>query len=227
MGLVNRVDRELADPLAFRTGAGNQVHAYGWPPASATAAVSLPRGSLAGIEFDADGDAVLSGNGWHWVILRGRSRSPCRLAKDLIGRCPKRTQRFLIDGNSMAYRAFFALPDSWQPPTAARPTRFRSGINDGQVDLGLPARQIAVAWDAGMSGREVVYPEYKAQRPPKPDLLRQQWPHLLKWSKRSDTNVKVDGYEADDVIATLTKQASMVDIPVVVVTVGTATPTSW
>ncbi|HNC06844.1 MAG TPA: DNA polymerase I, partial [Solirubrobacterales bacterium] len=82
---------------------------------------------------------------------------------------------FLIDGNSMAYRAFFALPDS-MATADGRPTNAIFGLASMMVKLisDYRPRQIAVAWDAGMSGREVVYPEYKAQRPPKPDLLRQQ-----------------------------------------------------
>jgi len=127
---------------------------------------------------------------------------------------------FLIDGNSMAYRAFFALPDS-MATADNRPTNAIFGLASMLVKLisDYRPKQIAVAWDAGMSGREVVYPEYKAQRPPKPDLLRQQWPHLLEMVEAFGyTNVKVDGYEADDVIATLTRQASAVNIPVVVVT---------
>ena len=38
---------------------------------------------------------------------------------------------------------------------------------------------VVVAWDAGMSGREVTYDLYKAQRKPRPDLLREQWPQFL------------------------------------------------
>lgn len=127
---------------------------------------------------------------------------------------------FLIDGNSMAYRAFFALPDS-MATADGRPTNAIFGLASMLVKLisDYRPRQIAVAWDAGMSGREVVYPEYKSHRPPKPDLLRQQWPHLLEMVDAFGyTNVKVDGYEADDVIATLTRKASAVNIPVVVVT---------
>ncbi|HEY8501451.1 MAG TPA: DNA polymerase I, partial [Solirubrobacterales bacterium] len=64
------------------------------------------------------------------------------------------------------------------------------------------------AWDAGMSGREKTYKEYKAQRPGRPDLLREQWPHLMPLVEAFGyTNVKVDGYEADDVIATLARRA--------------------
>ena len=59
-----------------------------------------------------------------------------------------------------------------------------------------------------MSGREKVYEPYKAQRKPRPDLLREQWPHLPPLAEAFGfTNVKVEGYEADDVIAALARQA--------------------
>src|SRR3954454_20796539 len=78
---------------------------------------------------------------------------------------------------------------------------------------------VVVAWDAGMSGREVTYDLYKAQRKPRPDLLREQWPHLMPLVEAFGyTNVKVEGYEADDVIASLTRQAREEGIPVMVVT---------
>ncbi|MEX2106227.1 MAG: DNA polymerase I, partial [Solirubrobacterales bacterium] len=78
---------------------------------------------------------------------------------------------------------------------------------------------VVVAWDAGMSGREVTYDLYKAQRKPRPDLLREQWPHLMPLVEAFGyTNVKVEGYEADDVIASLVRQAREQGIEVVVVT---------
>ncbi|MDQ2621888.1 MAG: DNA polymerase I, partial [Actinomycetota bacterium] len=130
------------------------------------------------------------------------------------------SELFLIDGNSMAYRAFFALPDS-MATADGRPTNAIFGLASMMVKLISDYRpsQIVVAWDAGMSGREVVYPEYKSHRPPKPDLLREQWPHLLRLVDAFGyPNVKVDGYEADDVIASLAADATRREIPVVVVT---------
>ncbi len=77
---------------------------------------------------------------------------------------------------------------------------------------------VVVAWDAGMSGREVTYKEYKAQRKSRPDLLREQWPHLGPIAEAFGfTNVKAEGFEADDLIATLTKRATDLGIPVMVV----------
>ncbi len=127
---------------------------------------------------------------------------------------------FLIDGNSLAYRAFFALPDS-MATADGRPTNAVFGLASMMVKLISDYRptQIVVAWDAGMSGREEVYPEYKAQRPPKPDLLRAQWPHLIELVEAFGyTNIKVDGYEADDVIASLVAEARRRSITTVVVT---------
>jgi DNA polymerase-1 len=127
---------------------------------------------------------------------------------------------FLIDGNSLAYRAFFALPESIGT-SDGRPTNAIYGLASMLVkviDEHHPAG-VVVAWDAGMSGREVTYDLYKAQRKPRPDLLREQWPHLMPLVEAFGyTNVKVEGYEADDVIASLARQAREEGIPVMVVT---------
>ncbi len=127
---------------------------------------------------------------------------------------------FLIDGNSLAYRAFFALPESIGT-SDGRPTNAIYGLASMLVkiiDEHHPAG-VVVAWDAGMSGREVTYDLYKAQRKPRPDLLREQWPHLMPLVEAFGyPNVKVEGYEADDVIASLARQAREEGIAVMVVT---------
>jgi len=127
---------------------------------------------------------------------------------------------FLIDGNSLAYRAFFALPESIGT-SDGRPTNAIYGLASMLVkiiDEHHPAG-VVVAWDAGMSGREVTYDLYKAQRKPRPDLLREQWPNLMPLVEAFGyTNVKVEGFEADDVIASLSRQAREEGIPVMVVT---------
>ncbi len=129
-------------------------------------------------------------------------------------------QLFLIDGNSLAYRAFFALPESIGT-SDGRPTNAIYGLASMLVkviDEHHP-QGVVVAWDAGMSGREVTYDLYKAGRKPRPDLLREQWPHLMPLVEAFGyTNVKVEGYEADDVIAALTRQAREQGIEVMVVT---------
>ena len=126
---------------------------------------------------------------------------------------------FLIDGNSLAYRAFFALPESIGT-SDGRPTNAIYGLASMLVKIIAEHRPagVVVAWDAGMSGREVVYDLYKAQRPSRPDLLREQWPHLMPLVEAFGyTNVRVEGYEADDVIASLAKRAQEEGIPAMVV----------
>jgi DNA polymerase-1 len=136
---------------------------------------------------------------------------------------PKETaapQLFLIDGNSLAYRAFFALPESIGT-SDGRPTNAIYGLASMLVKIidEHHPQGVVVAWDAGYSGREKTYDLYKAQRKPRPDLLREQWPHLMPLVEAFGyTNVKVEGFEADDVIASLVKQAREEGIEVMVVT---------
>src|SRR3954468_5679469 len=127
---------------------------------------------------------------------------------------------FLIDGNSLAYRAFFALPESIATSTGF-PTNaifgFASMLVKILTDYGPKAT--VVVWDAGMSGRKEVYEEYKAQRSSRPDLLREQWPHLAPLVEAFGyRNISVEGYEADDVIASIVEKAKAQDVPVMVVT---------
>ncbi len=127
---------------------------------------------------------------------------------------------FLIDGNSLAYRAFFALPESIAT-SDGRPTNAIYGFASMMVKIltDYRPRAVAVAWDAGMSGRDRVYEPYKAQRRSRPDLLKEQWPHLEPLSDAFGfANVRVEGWEADDVIATIVRQARAGGIPVMVVT---------
>jgi DNA polymerase-1 len=127
---------------------------------------------------------------------------------------------FLIDGNSLAYRAFFALPESIATSTGF-PTNAIFGFASMLVKLltEYGTKPTIVVWDAGMSGRKEVSPEYKAQRTSRPDLLREQWPHLEPLVDAFGyRNVKVDGFEADDVIASIAERARDNGVPVMVVT---------
>ncbi|HEU4977277.1 MAG TPA: DNA polymerase I [Solirubrobacteraceae bacterium] len=127
---------------------------------------------------------------------------------------------YLIDGNSLAYRAFFALPESIATSTGF-PTNAIFGFASMLVKLLTEHGQkpTIVVWDAGMSGRKEVYSEYKAQRSSRPDLLREQWPHLEPLVDAFGyRNVKVEGFEADDVIASIAERARAEGVPVTVVT---------
>jgi DNA polymerase-1 len=129
---------------------------------------------------------------------------------------------FLIDGNSLAYRAFFALPESIATSTGV-PTNaifgFASMLVKILTDYGPKAT--VVVWDAGDTGRKEIYAEYKAQRSSRPDLLREQWPALAPLVEAFGyRNLSVKGYEADDVIASIVETARHHEppIPVMVVT---------
>jgi DNA polymerase I len=127
---------------------------------------------------------------------------------------------FLIDGNSLAYRAFFALPESIST-SDGRPTNAIFGFASMLVKILSDYGQVptVVVWDAGMSGRKEISADYKAQRSTRPDLLKLQWPHLRPLVEAFGYhNISVEGFEADDVIATLVEQARGRGIPVMVVT---------
>ena len=126
---------------------------------------------------------------------------------------------FLIDGNSLAYRAFFALPESIATADG-RPTNAIYGFASmmAKILIDHSPKGVIVAWDKGWSGRENVYAEYKSQRKSRPDLLREQWPHLAPLAEAFGfRNVAVEGFEADDVIATLARQATEAGIRVMIV----------
>src|SRR3954462_2590779 len=127
---------------------------------------------------------------------------------------------YLIDGNSLVYRAFFALPESIATSTGF-PTNAIFGFASMLVKLLTDdgVKPTVVVWDKGSSGRKELYEDYKGHRPRQPDLLGQQYPHIQPLVDAFGyTNYSVEGYEADDVIATLTEQAKAQGIPVTIVT---------
>ena len=127
---------------------------------------------------------------------------------------------FLIDGSSLVYRAFFALPESIST-SKGQPTNAIFGFASMLVKIvsEYGVKPTLVVWDAGKSGREETYGEYKANRQTRPDLLREQWPYMEPLvDSFGYENVRVDGYEADDVIASATRRARELGIEVMIVT---------
>jgi len=127
---------------------------------------------------------------------------------------------FLIDGPSLVYRAFYALPESIATSTGV-PTNAIFGFASMLVKIVTEygVCPTVVAWDAGTSGRTELFSEYKAQRRSRPDLLKQQWPAMEPLVESFGyRNVKVEGYEADDVIASLAERARVAGVPVMIVT---------
>jgi DNA polymerase-1 len=129
---------------------------------------------------------------------------------------------FLIDGPSLVYRAFFALPESIATSTGV-PTNAIFGFASMLVKIVTEygVCPTVVAWDAGTSGRTELYGEYKSQRRSRPDLLKQQWPAMEPLVEAFGyRNVRVEGFEADDVIASLAARAQQASppVPVMIVT---------
>ena len=116
---------------------------------------------------------------------------------------------FLVDGNNLAYRAFFALPEELQT-TDGQPTNALLGFTNMLFKLlsDYKPRGVAVAWDTRPVHRKEIDAEYKADRRSMPDLLREQFPHFRPIVEAFGyQNLEFEGWEADDVIATLVTQA--------------------
>jgi DNA polymerase-1 len=116
---------------------------------------------------------------------------------------------FLVDGNNLAYRAYFALPEELAT-TEGFPTNALLGFTNMLFKLLADYRPkgVAVAWDTSPVHRKELSPEYKIERRPMPDLLREQFPHLRPIVEAFGyLNLEFEGWEADDVIATLATRA--------------------
>jgi DNA polymerase-1 len=127
---------------------------------------------------------------------------------------------FLIDGPSLVYRAFYALPESIATSTG-EPTNAIFGFASMLVKIVTEygVQPTVVAWDAGTSGRTEMFADYKATRRSRPDLLKMQWPAMEPLVEAFGyRNVRLDGYEADDVIASLADRASAAGLPSMIVT---------
>ncbi len=116
---------------------------------------------------------------------------------------------FLVDGNNLAYRAFFALPEELAT-SEGFPTNALLGFVNMLFKLLVDYRPkgVAVAWDTKPVHRLEVAEEYKAERRPMPDLLREQFPHFRPIVEAFGyRNLEFEGWEADDVIATIATRA--------------------
>jgi DNA polymerase-1 len=116
---------------------------------------------------------------------------------------------FLVDGNNLAYRAFFALPEELAT-TEGFSTNALLGFTNMLFKLLSDYRPkgVAVAWDTRPVHRAEISAEYKSERRPMPDLLREQFPYFRPIVEAFGyRNLEFEGWEADDVIATLATRA--------------------
>jgi DNA polymerase-1 len=132
---------------------------------------------------------------------------------DLNDAPARESELFLVDGNNLAYRAFFALPEELAT-TEGFPTGALLGFTNMLFKLLSDYRPkgVAVAWDTRPVHRaaqaEAADVVYKEGRRPMPDLLREQFPHFRPIVESFGyRNLEFEGWEADDVIATLATRA--------------------
>ena len=117
----------------------------------------------------------------------------------------------LIDGHSMAYRAFFALPAENFTTAQGQHTNAIYGFATMLISLLKEEKptHVAVAFDVSRKTfRTEIFPEYKANRAKTPDEFRSQMSFLHELVKGFGiSQFEIEGYEADDIIATITKRA--------------------
>jgi DNA polymerase-1 len=145
------------------------------------------------------------------------------LELDLDDAPARESDLFLVDGNNLAYRAFFALPEELAT-TEGFPTNALLGFTNMLFKLLSDYRPkgVAVAWDtrpvhraAVAEAAEVVY---KEGRRPMADLLREQFPYFRPIVEAFGyRNLEFEGWEADDVIATLATRADEAGVRTTVV----------
>jgi DNA polymerase I len=129
------------------------------------------------------------------------------------------SELFLVDGNNLAYRAFFALPEELATSEGFS-TNALLGFTNMLFKLlaDYKPKGVAVAWDTHAVHRAAISEDYKSERRPMPDLLREQFPYFRPIVEAFGyRNLEFEGWEADDVIATLATRADEAGIKTTVV----------
>src|SRR5580765_2019172 len=129
------------------------------------------------------------------------------------------SELFLVDGNNLAYRAFYALPEELATSEGFS-TNALLGFANMLFKLLADYRPkgVAVAWDTRPVHRAEQLETYKIDRKPMPDLLREQFPYFRPIVEAFGyRNLEFEGWEADDVIATLAHRADEAGVKTTVV----------
>lgn len=117
----------------------------------------------------------------------------------------------LVDGHSMAFRAFFALPVDNFATTSGQPTNAVFGFTSMLINLIRDEQptHLLVAWDVSRATfRTDAYPEYKGTRSATPDEFKAQIPLIHEvLGALQVAHIGVADVEADDVLATMARRA--------------------
>lgn len=126
----------------------------------------------------------------------------------------------LIDGHALAYRQFFALPVEGFTTRSGEQTNATYGFARTLIDL-LEEKPdyLAVTFDQGLSGRDMLFGEYKGTREKMDDGLRAQLNRIRELVQAFNIPIlELDGYEADDVIGSVSPQAESEGVHVRIIT---------
>ena len=128
----------------------------------------------------------------------------------------------LVDGHSLAYRAFYALPLESFATSSGQPTNAVYGFTSMLINAIKDEKptHIAIAFDVSRNTfRKELFTEYKANRAKTPDEFKSQLPLIHEViGALKIPGLQVEGYEADDIIATLAKQGEKNDMRVSILT---------
>jgi DNA polymerase-1 len=159
-----------------------------------------------------------------YIPMNQRTRKPSEAkshettsVRPTAGKC----KVLLLDGHSLAFRAFFALPDTLVT-SSGQVTNAVYGFTAMLIKLLADERPqgVVVCFDKGAPQfRLDRYADYKAGRAESPDIFKQQLPLIREVLESLRISmIELEGYEADDLLATLTKHAVEENCEVIIVT---------
>jgi len=133
---------------------------------------------------------------------------------------PQTKKLILIDGHALAYRAFHALPEDMKT-SQGELTNAVYGFTSMLLNVLREERptHIAVTFDKGLTFRHEMYADYKAHRAKMPEEMRSQMARVRQVVETLGIPVfEQEGYEADDLLGTLARQAGEQGIDTLIVT---------
>src|SRR6478735_5356688 len=141
---------------------------------------------------------------------------------DMAEATEKRKKLVVIDGKSVFYRGYYAMPNLATKDGTPTGGVFGFATMALEVIKRLKPDYVAVAWDkpkTNIRRRLELYPEYKAGRKPAPEDFKLQIPVLHELLDAFGWPLyEMDDYEADDIMGTLAVQAKEQDIETVLIT---------
>ncbi|MCL4871668.1 MAG: DNA polymerase I [Anaerolineae bacterium] len=131
-------------------------------------------------------------------------------------------QLLLIDGHALAYRMFYALPVEQFTTSQGEPTNATYGFTRTLLERILsptPPQYLAVTFDLGGTFRDDLFAEYKGTRAKMPDELQLQIERIKQVVQALNIPIwEMEGYEADDLLGTVARQANPLGVPVLIIT---------